>query len=178
MLARKLVRVFALALGLDESYFDAIVTHPSADALFIHYPGTGGSNLDPHDQLDNVGIGSHTDIQCFTLLWQDDSGGLQVLSRTDEWLDAVPKAGTLVVNIGDFLQRLSNDRFRSTVHRVCNRQAASRYSMPFFMGLNEEAICRIVPSCVGEEGEKHAPISCGEWWAERFRLTRVKKGEQ
>jgi hypothetical protein len=49
--------------------------------------------------------------------------------------------------------------------------------MPFFMGFNEEAICRVVPSCVGEEGEKYEPISCGEWRRERFRLTRIKKGE-
>jgi isopenicillin N synthase-like dioxygenase len=174
-LARKLVRIFALALSLDESYFDDIVTHPTADDLYIHYPGTYSSTLDAGSQHGNVGIGSHTDIQCFTLLWQDNSGGLQVLSRTDEWLDAAPKTGTLVVNVGDFLQRLSNDRFKSTVHRVYNRQKTSRYSMPFFMGFNEDAVCRVVPSCVGEEGEKYGPISCGEWRRQRFTLARVKR---
>jgi isopenicillin N synthase-like dioxygenase len=159
-LARKLVRIFALALDLSEDYFDAITTHPGADAVFIHYPGTAeaeaGATVD-------AGIGSHTDIQCFTLLWQDMSGGLQVLSGTDEWLDASPIEGTLVVNIGDFLQRLSNNKFRSTVHRVYNRSAKSRFSMPFFLGFNPEAICEVVPSCFDESNPaRYEPISCGK----------------
>ncbi|KAE8359687.1 hypothetical protein BDV27DRAFT_168379 [Aspergillus caelatus] len=157
---RKLVRIFALALGEREDYFDGVTSHPGADALYIHYPGVpdvaAGSNID-------VGIGSHTDIQCFTLLWQDNSGGLQVLSAQDEWLDARPIGGTLVVNIGDFLQRLSNNKFKSTVHRVYNRQPDSRYSMPFFFGFNPEAVCKVVPSCVDDEHPPlYEPISCGE----------------
>ncbi|KAE8142795.1 Clavaminate synthase-like protein [Aspergillus pseudotamarii] len=160
-LARKLVRIFALALGEREDYFDGVTSHPGADALYIHYPGVpdvaADSNID-------VGIGSHTDIQCFTLLWQDNSGGLQVLSAQDEWIDARPIEGTLVVNIGDFLQRLSNNKFKSTVHRVYNRQPDSRYSMPFFFGFNPEAVCKVVPSCV-DDGHPplYEPISCGEW---------------
>ncbi|KAF9890662.1 hypothetical protein FE257_005793 [Aspergillus nanangensis] len=136
-LARKLVQIFALALGEDASYFDSVTTHPGADALYVHYPGAPETTTP--DRAIDVGIGSHTDIQCFTLLWQDMSGGLQVLSAQDEWLDARPIAGTMVVNIADFLQRLSNDRFKSTVHRVYNQQSSSRYSMPFFFGFNPES---------------------------------------
>ena len=161
VLARKLVRIFALALDLSEDYFDAITTHPGSDALYIHYPPSPRPSAS--DQDIDVGIGSHTDIQLFTLLWQDFSGGLQVLSNTDEWLDARPIQGTLVVNVGDFLQRLSNDRFRSTVHRVYNRTQESRYSMPFFFGFNADAVCKVVPTCVREgEQVKYEPISCGE----------------
>jgi isopenicillin N synthase-like dioxygenase len=158
-LARKMIRIFALALDLPENHFDAITTHPGADAVFIHYPGT------PKDKQDNVdaGIGAHTDIQCLTLLWQDMSGGLQVLSMDGEWLDAAPIEGTLVVNIGDLLSRLSNNRFKSTVHRVYNRQEASRYSMPFFLGFNPEAICEVVPTCIDEEHPAlYPPISAGQ----------------
>ncbi|GAB1198299.1 hypothetical protein APSETT444_007614 [Aspergillus pseudonomiae] len=159
-LARKLVRIFALALGEREDYFDGVTTHPGADALYIHYPGIPDVAAD--SDID-VGIGSHIDIQCFTLLWQDNSGGFQVLSAQDEWLDARPIEGTLVVNIGDFLQRLLNNRFKSTVHRVYNRQPDSRYSMPFFFGFNPEAVCKVVPSCVDDEHPPlHEPISCGE----------------
>ncbi|KAE8371422.1 2OG-Fe(II) oxygenase superfamily protein [Aspergillus bertholletiae] len=159
-LARKLVRIFALALGEREDYFDGVITHPGADALYIHYPGIPDVATD--SDID-VGIGSHTDFQCFTLLWQDNSGGLQVLSAQDEWLDARPIEGTLVVNIGDFLQRLSNNRFKSTVHRVYNHQPDSRYSMPFFFGFNPETVCRVVPSCVDDEHPPlYEPISCGE----------------
>ncbi|KAL4866127.1 hypothetical protein BDV12DRAFT_138480 [Aspergillus spectabilis] len=173
-LARKMIRLFALALNLPETYFDSVTTHPGADGLYVHYPGT--PNLDPAAasaaEID-VGIGSHTDIQCVTLLWQDNSGGLQVLSASDEWLDARPIEGTLVVNIGDFLQRLSNNRFKSTVHRVYNRQRESRYSMPFFLGFNPESVLRVVESCVDEEHPVlFEPISCGEWHRARLELAR------
>ncbi|OQD89746.1 hypothetical protein PENANT_c002G03057 [Penicillium antarcticum] len=142
-LARKMVRIFALALDMPENYFDEVTTHPGADGLYVHYPGTDEDREDDKADVD-VGIGSHTDIQCLTLLWQDMSGGLQVLSVSDEWLDAAPIAGTLVVNIGDFLQRLSNNRFKSTV----------------------------VPSCVDEEHPAlYAPISCGKWHRNRLELS-------
>jgi hypothetical protein len=161
-LARKMVRIFALALEMPEDYFDNVTTHPGADGLYVHYPGT--EDIPEDDEADvDVGIGSHTDIQCLTLLWQDMSGGLQVLSASDEWLDARPIAGTLVVNIGDFLQRLSNKRFKSTVHRVYNRQKKSRYSMPFFLGFNPDSVCTVVPSCVDEAHPAlYEPISCGK----------------
>lgn len=159
-LARKLIRLVALALDLPEDYFDAIVTRPGADAVHIHYPGVVD---DGHQQDIDVGIGSHTDIQCITLLWQDNSGGLQVLSLGGEWLDARPIDGTLVVNVGDFLQRLSNNKFRSTVHRVYNRNKSSRYAMPFFLGFNPEAVCEVVPTCIDEDHPPlYEPISCGK----------------
>ncbi|KAG0155138.1 hypothetical protein PDIDSM_711 [Penicillium digitatum] len=162
-LARKMIRVFALALDMPEDYFDAVTTNPGADGLYVHYPATAPDALEKNNADVDVGIGSHTDIQCVTLLWQDMSGGLQVLSASDEWLDARPIAGTLVVNIGDFLQRLSNNRFKSTVHRVYNRQPTSRYSMPFFLGFNPDSVCRVVPSCI-DEGHPalYGPISCGK----------------
>jgi isopenicillin N synthase-like dioxygenase len=170
MLARKLIRLFALALELPEDYFDNIITTPGADAVHIHYPGT-----DDTEDVD-VGIGSHTDIQCVTLLWQDMSGGLQVLSADDEWLDARPIEGTLVINIGDFLQRLSNNRFKSTVHRVYNRQKASRYAMPFFLGFNPDAVCEVVPTCTdAEHPPLYEPISCGQWRNSRLKLAESGK---
>ncbi len=173
-LARGLVRLFALALDLPEAYFDAVTTHPGSDGLYICYPGTdddGDDVIKPETQ--DVGIGSHTDMQCFTLLWQDESGGLEVLLPAEaatgdeegvyEWVGATPRPGTLVVNIADFLQQLSNDRFRSTVHRVYNRQAAARFSMPFFFGFNYDAECAVVPTCIDNaHPPRYAPISCGK----------------
>jgi isopenicillin N synthase-like dioxygenase len=159
-----MIRLFALSLELPEDYFDSVITHPGADGLYVHYPGAPGLDKDKDADVEiDVGIGSHTDIQCVTLLWQDNSGGLQVLSAGDEWLDARPIEGTLVVNIGDFLQRLSNNRFKSTVHRVYNRQSTSRYSMPFFLGFNPESALKVVPTCVDEEHPPlYEPISCGQ----------------
>lgn len=156
-----MIRIFALSLDMPDDYFDSVTTNPGADGLYVHYPGS--PEIVPDNVDTDVGIGSHTDIQCITLLWQDMSGGLQVLSANDEWLDARPIPDTLVVNIGDFLQRLSNNRFKSTVHRVYNRQTKSRYSMPFFLGFNPDSVCRVIPSCIdGEHPALYEPISCGK----------------
>jgi isopenicillin N synthase-like dioxygenase len=171
-LARKMIRIFALALDMPEDYFDSVTTNPGADGLYVHYPGCPETISD--DTETDVGIGSHTDIQCVTLLWQDMSGGLQVLSASDEWLDARPIPGTIVVNIGDFLQRLSNNRFKSTVHRVYNRQTTSRYSMPFFLGFNPDSVCKVVPSCVDEDHPAlYEPISCGKVGLSSFLMCDI-----
>lgn len=137
-LARKLVQAFALALDLPENYFDSRTTYPGADGVFNYYPVTT-----EQEKEDNaVGLGSHTDLQLFTLLWQDMVGGLQVLNKEGQWIKAKPQEGTIVVNIGDFMMRLSNDTFKSTVHRVYNRTQVERVSMPFFFGMWNKPLVR------------------------------------
>ncbi|KAL9106853.1 MAG: hypothetical protein Q9227_008186 [Pyrenula ochraceoflavens] len=159
-LARRLVRIFALCLNLPETYFDEMVTYPGADGVFNFYPAMTAEQA---ASSQDVGIGSHTDLQCFTLLWQDQLGGLQVLNKQGQWIMARPIEGTLVVNIGDYLMRLSNDRFKSTVHRVYNRSTVDRLSMPFFFGFNFNLKCGVLPSCIDDEHPpKYEPISCGE----------------
>jgi isopenicillin N synthase-like dioxygenase len=132
-LARRLVRIFALALDLPEDYFDEKTSHPDAAVALNFYPTIPESALAPGLQ-EAVSIGSHTDLQFFTMLWQDQNGGLQVLTREGQWLNAMPIEGTFVVNIGDYLQRITNDRFISTVHRAKNFKTTERFSMPFFFG--------------------------------------------
>lgn len=158
-LARKLVRIFALSLGLEETYFDEKVTYPGADMVLNYYPPRTAE-----EEAENaVGLGSHTDLQCFTLLWQDMVGGLQVLTTEGQWIKAPPVEGTMVVNIGDFLMRVSNDTFKSTVHRVFNASGAERVSMPFFFGFNFNEVCGVIPSCASENNPpKYKPISCGD----------------
>lgn len=160
-LARRLIRVFALALDLPETYFDHLVTFPGADGVVNYYP-KNETSVDAEAVID-VGIGAHTDLQSFTLLWQDMVGGLQVLTKEGQWVKVPPVEDTFVVNIGDFLMRLSNDRFQSTVHRVYNRALVDRYSMPFFFGFNFNETCAVLPSCTGEDNPpKYEPITCGE----------------
>lgn len=90
-------------------------------------------------------------------------GGLQVLMNDGQWVKAPPIPGTFVVNIGDFLMRLTNDRFKSTVHRVHMRTSVDRYSMPFFFGFNPNETCSVLPSCISDDNPaKYPPISCGE----------------
>lgn len=158
-LARRLIRVFALALDLPETYFDEIVTFPGADGVFNYYPASTA----PADATIDVGLGAHTDLQSFTLLWQDAVGGLQVLTKEGQWVKVPPVEDTFVVNIGDFLMRLSNDRLKSTVHRVFNRAPVDRISMPFFFGFNFNEECSVLPSCTSESNPaKYEPITCGE----------------
>ncbi|KAH7032911.1 uncharacterized protein B0I36DRAFT_102300 [Microdochium trichocladiopsis] len=130
-LSRRLVRMFALSLDLPEDYWDDKVTFPGADGVFNYYPPRTEHEIEGGF----VGLGSHTDLQLFTLLWQDTVGGLQVLSKEGQWIKAPPIEDTIVVNIGDFLMRLCNDMYKSTVHRVTNESAVERVSMPFFFGV-------------------------------------------
>jgi isopenicillin N synthase-like dioxygenase len=129
-LARRLVRIFALSLDLSEDYWDEKITYPGADVVYNYYPPRSVEEI----QEKAVGLGSHTDLQLFTLLWQDHIGGLQVLNPQGQWIKAPPVEGTLVVNIGDFMMRLCNDTYKSTVHRVYNESREERISMPFFFG--------------------------------------------
>lgn len=171
-LARRLIRIFALALDLPETYFDNIVTFPGADGVFNYYPAndirpssssSSSSSTAAAAATIDVGLGAHTDLQTFTLLLQDAVGGLQVLTNEGQWVKVPPIPDTFVLNIGDFLQRLSNDRFKSTVHRVFNVAPVERYSMPFFFGFNFNEKCGVLPSCVSEENPaKYEPITCGE----------------
>ena len=106
-LARRLVKIFALCLDLPEDYFNAVTTYPGSDGVFNFYPAMTEEEA---AMSQDVGLGSHTDLQCFTLLWQDMIGGLQVLNKDGQWIKASPIKNTIVVNIGDYLMRLSNDR--------------------------------------------------------------------
>ncbi|KAJ9148926.1 2OG-Fe(II) oxygenase superfamily protein [Pleurostoma richardsiae] len=167
-LARRLIKIFALALDLPEDYFDNVVTYPGSDGVLNYYP----ANTKPADASIDVGLGAHTDLQSFTLLWQDSVGGLQVLQKDGQWVKVPPVPGTFVVNLGDFLQRLTNDRFKSTVHRVYNYAPVERYSMPFFFGFNFNEKCGVLPSCTDDKNPpKYEPISCGEWCQLRFEKT-------
>ncbi|CCC14885.1 unnamed protein product [Sordaria macrospora k-hell] len=126
-----------------------------------------------------VSIGSHTDFQLFTILGQDQVGGLQVLSRSGQWLNAKPIPGTFVVNFGDYMQRITNDKYVSTVHRVQNYSGRERLSMAFFFGFNLNETCEVLDSCVDvEKGEekKYEAVSCWEWTQRRVRMMHDVKG--
>jgi len=174
-LARKLVQVFALALDLDEHYFDDKVTHPIANLGILRYP----PQHEP--ETDRLGNRPHSDIEAFTLLYQQhDLPALQILNDQGEWIWAEPLAGAYVLNIGDFLARMTNDKWLSTVHRVVNNTSGKmRHSCGVFFGFNPEEVVAVLPSCI-EPGEtpKYTPISAGEYLKRRFTqgADRAKEG--
>lgn len=167
-LARRLTRVFALALRLPETYFDAYTRRPEAGMRILHYPAQ------THPVDDQNGIGAHTDVECFTIVTQDDAGGLEVLSKeTGNWVKAEPIPGSFVVNIADCFMRQTNDFFVSTVHRVVNTSGRERYSAPFFFGFDRMKLLEPVPTCVSEENPMKYPIMTGGQY-NNFRVSMVK----
>lgn len=168
-LSRQLIRLFAEVLNLPPAYFDPLVTRPGAMARLIHYPPQ--SPTDPTA----LGIGAHTDIECFTILSPGTIPALQILNPADgEWILAPPIAGTFVVNIGDMLARWTNDRFVSTVHRVWNVTGRERYSIPFFFGVNYDAVVQTLEACLERgEKEKYEPVVAGEYVYRRLAVSRL-----
>lgn len=170
-LARRLIKLFALILDLPEDFFDQFVSTPGAMGRMIHYPPQAAN--DP----EALGIGAHTDIECFTILCQGTVPALQILNSKGEWIQAPPVPGTFVVNIGDMLARWTNDRFISTVHRVWNITGKERYSIPFFFGANYDAVITTLESCLTDGQTKYEPVLAGDYVYKRLAASRVEKQE-
>jgi len=167
-LSAQLLRGLALSLDLLETALDGFKDGASGMVRLVHYPPQPANAL-PGEK----GCGAHTDWGAFTFLLQDDAGGLQVWSQaTNGWVDATPIPGTFVVNIGDMMARWTNDRYRSTRHRVVNTSGRDRISIPFFfMGPPEyEVAC--IPTCL-EAGAAplYPPTTPARHLAEMIRLT-------
>jgi len=168
-LARRLMGLFEIALALPRGHFDAFMRHPTCTTRLLHYP--------PQPVLaapGQIGCGAHTDWGALTLLAQDDAGGLQV-QTAGGWIDVPPTPGALIVNIGDMTQRWTNDRWRSTMHRVINKRSwRDRWSIAYFFDLDADAAIVPLPSCVDADNPaRYGPITAGEHLAEMYRRTTV-----
>jgi len=157
-LGARMLSAFALALDLPEDFFAASITKPMTTLRLLHYPPQEGQITEAQ-----LGCGAHTDFGCFTMLWQDDVGGLQVRNGVGEWINARPIRGTFVLNIGDMMARWTNGRFASTFHRVINASGRERYSMPYFFDPNFTADVSCLPTCLGPgEAPRYAPTTGGQ----------------
>jgi isopenicillin N synthase-like dioxygenase len=146
---RRLVPVVAMALDLPPDYFAEAFAEPNCTIRLIHYPPH------PHPEDNEFGFAPHTDNNFLTFLAQSGLPGLEVRTAEGEWIRPPAVPGTFVVNTGAMLARYSNDRFRATPHRVINRNRASRYAIPFFLGPNYDSIVDCVPTCVGPDNPPH-----------------------
>ncbi len=164
-LATRLMRAMARALGLPADFFAAFCDEPMAVLRLLHYPPQPA-----HPLPGEKGCGAHTDWGCLTLLWQDDNGGLQVRVGED-WIEAPPLPGSFVVNIGDMFARWTNDRYRSTLHRVINRSGRERYSMPYFFEGSPGHTVSVLPRFVGES--RYPATTVSEHLAGMYRRTYV-----
>ncbi len=153
-LGNTLFRGFALALGLPENYFEAFVTTPPSQLRLIHYPWNP-------DAVDEVGIGAHTDYECFTILLST-SPGLEVMDAHGQWIDAPPVPDGFVVNIGDMMEIWTNGEFVATSHRVRKVQE-ERYSFPLFCLCDYHTVVQPLPQFVSEDRpSRFQPVIAGD----------------
>ena len=161
------LRALALHLGLDENYFDAFIAEGNSILRPIHYPPI---TQEPEDA---VRAAAHGDINLITLLMGAQGKGLQVQNHAGEWIDAIAEPDELMINVGDMLSRHSNNKLKSTIHRVVNPPrelwGTSRYSIPFFMHPVSEMKLNALENCVDAEHPKLYPdTTAGEYLRERL----------
>jgi isopenicillin N synthase-like dioxygenase len=169
-----MLRAIALYLGLNENYFDDKIFHGNSILRPIHYPPI------THEPKSAVRAAEHEDINLITLLMGASAEGLEVLNKKGEWVAVTALPEQLVVNVGDMLQRLTNNKLKSTTHRVVNppkeKWDSPRYSIPFFLHPRSEMRLDSLPSCItSDHPAQYPPISAGEYLNERLAEIGLKK---
>lgn len=170
----QLLWAFAVALGEDPDVFSRHATKTPSQLRLVHYPFNA-------EAQDGLGIGAHTDYECFTLL-KPTAPGLEVLNGAGEWIDVPPVPGTFVVNIGDLLELWTNGAFVATSHRV-RKVVEERYSFPLFFNVDYDTEVRPLPQFASADGRTRPPLRAGEHLfaqtAQTFRYlrNRIDSGE-
>ncbi|MET3113356.1 isopenicillin N synthase-like dioxygenase [Pedobacter sp. CG_S7] len=174
---KHLLSAISTYLGLPVSYFDGHVHNGNSILRGIHYFPIESPETIPADA---VRAGAHEDINLITLLIGASADGLEVLTRSKEWLPIKAHHSDIVVNVGDMLQRLTNNKLRSTTHRVVNPprelMKTSRFSVPFFLHPRADMDLTSLATCVDAEHPKvYEDITAGEYLDERLREIGLKK---
>ena len=169
-----LLRAIAIHLGLDENFFDGQIKDGNSILRTIHYPPI------TEEPRSAIRAEQHEDINLITLLVGASAGGLQLLNAQDEWLDITPGENEIVINVGDMLQRFTNNYLKSTTHRVVNPPRelwhVPRLSIPFFLHPVSQMDLSCLESCVTEERPlAYEPITAGDYLDERLREIGLKK---
>lgn len=166
--AKFVLRSLALHLGLEETYFDQYIFNGNSILRPIHYPPI-------HEEPKGaVRAAAHGDINLITLLMGAHGKGLQVQNHEGEWIDAIAEPDELMINVGDMLSRHSNNKLKSTIHRVVNPPkelwGTSRYSIPFFMHPVSEMKLDVLDKCIDADNPKQfEDITAGDFLNERLR---------
>jgi isopenicillin N synthase-like dioxygenase len=169
-----LLRAIAIHLGIGEFYFDQYVHNGNSILRAIHYPPI------TQEPKNAIRAEQHEDINLITLLVGASADGLQLLTKENEWADITAPEGCFVVNVGDMLQRLTNNQLKSTTHRVVNppreKWNTPRYSIPFFTHPKSTMRLDCLENCITDQNPlAYAPITAGEYLDERLREIGLKK---
>ena len=172
--AKYVLRALALHLNLEETYFDNYIKNGNSILRPIHYPPI---ETEPKGA---ERAAAHGDINLITLLMGAQGKGLQVQNHKGEWIDAMAEPDELMINVGDMLSRHSNNKLKSTIHRVINPPrelwGTSRYSIPFFMHPISEMKLDVLENCIDENNSKQFDdITAGEFLDERLKELGLKK---
>ncbi|MBC7970509.1 MAG: isopenicillin N synthase family oxygenase [Verrucomicrobia bacterium] len=167
----RILQAFALSLQLPPSFLIDLHSKRENTLRLLHYP-----SLETALEPDQIRAGEHSDYGSVTLLFQDDVGGLEVQSRSGEWLFAPCIPDTLLVNTGDLMERWTNDVFRSTKHRVGvptgDRAHRSRYAIAFFCYPNMDVEISCIDSCQSPTSpSKYAPVLAGDYLIDLLQAT-------
>lgn len=171
-LSMTLLEIFAVGLGLDSAWFRPFVDRHGSALRLAHYPA-----LDAEPSAGSFRAGAHSDYGTLTILRLDEEPGLQVESSDRTWHDVDAPDGALVVNLGDLMQRWTNDRWRSTMHRVVvpdSGGSVRRLTMPFFHNANWDAL--IEPIIESGEPAHYDPVAAGPYLMSKFRSTVAAPG--
>ena len=165
--AKYVLRALALHLNLEETYFDEYIKNGNSILRPIHYPPI------TEEPKNAVRAAAHGDINLITLLMGAHGKGLQVKNHMGEWVDAIARPDQLMINVGDMLSRLSNNKLKSTIHQVVNPPkelwGTSRYSVPFFMHPKSEMPLNCLENCIDDSNPKQFDdITAGEFLHERL----------
>jgi isopenicillin N synthase-like dioxygenase len=171
---KALLQAIALYLGLEENYFDNYVEEGNSIVRAIHYPPI---TVEPKSA---IRAEQHEDINLITLLVGASAGGLEILTKKNEWIGVTSLPEQIVVNVGDMLQRFTNNKLKSTTHRVVNPPRelwhTSRFSIPFFLHPKSSMSLAALESCIDESHPKaYEDITAGEYLDERLREIGLKK---
>ncbi|MEA1675970.1 isopenicillin N synthase family dioxygenase [Nitrospirillum sp. BR 11163] len=166
--SRELLRAFALGLGVAEDRFDDCFHQPASQLSMNYYPQLP---MDAQDEVSNMV--AHTDEGPFTVLAQQDVGGLEVKRRDGVWIQAPPVHGAFTINVGDMMMWWSNGRFLSNYHRVRNRDGARRFSVPYFANPDREVVVAPLPELLAGAEPKYKPVRVADHLA-RFYSTLSK----
>lgn len=169
-----LLQAISIYLGLDEFYFDDYVINGNSILRSIHYPPI------TTEPVSAIRAEQHEDINLITLLVGASADGLQILTKNKEWVAVTSLPDQIVVNVGDMLQRLTNNKLRSTTHKVVNPSKelwhTSRFSIPFFLHPKSSMSLRCLDLCIDDNNPKaYADITAGEYLNERLLEIGLKK---